>query len=100
MIIQLQVIKIKEWESNIFCWVGLYFYTNFDYIPKSFIGFCHMFLRFHSPYRENYLGVLCQIFRYVFLIVCTLQQCVRTKKKGILFEDPTEVKYFLSKISN
>ena len=72
MTIQMQMIEIKEWESNIFCWAGSYFYAKFDYIPKSFISFCHMFLRFHSLYRENNLRVLCHIFRHVFLVVYTL----------------------------
>ena len=56
-----------------------------------------MFLRFHSRYRENYLRVLCQIFRNVFLAVYTLQQYVRTRKKSISFEVTTEVRHLLSK---
>ena len=86
MTIQQQIIDIKEWESNIFCWTGSYFYIKFDYIPKSFISFYHMFLCFHSLYREDYLRVLCQIFRHVFLVGYTLQQCVRTRKKGSLLK--------------
>ena len=100
MTIQMQMIEIKEWESNIFCWAGSYFYAKFDYIPKSFISFYHMFLRFHSLYRENNLRVLYHIFRHVFLVVYTLQQCVLTRNKGILFKDTTEVRYLLSRISN
>ena len=56
-----------------------------------------MFLRFHSRYRENYLRVLCQIFRNVFLAVYTLQQYVRTRKKSISFEVTTEVRHLVSK---
>ena len=56
-----------------------------------------MFLRFHSRYRENYLRVLCQIFRNVFLTVYTLQQYVRTRKKSISFEVTTEVRHLVSK---
>ena len=58
-----------------------------------------MFLRFHSRYRENYLRVLCQIFRNVFLAVYTLQQYVRTRKKSISFEVTTEVRHLVSKKS-
>ena len=56
-----------------------------------------MFLRFHSRYRENYLRVLCQIFRNVYLAVYTLQQYVRTRKKSISFEVTTEVRHLVSK---
>ena len=59
-----------------------------------------MFLRFHSLYRENYLRLLCQIYRNVFLVAYNLQQYVRTRKKGILFEETTEVRHLLAKISN
>ena len=58
-----------------------------------------MFLRFHSRYRENYLRVLCQIFRNAFLAVYSLQQYVRTRKKSISIEVTTEVRPFLSKKS-
>ena len=40
------MIEIKAWESNIVCWAESYFYTEFDYIPKSFISFAKCFCVF------------------------------------------------------